>query len=140
MEYETTVDIEAPPEKVWAIVQDVERWSEWTESISSIELLGTGDLAMGSRARVKQPGFPAAEWEVTRFSPGTSFAWTSKAPGLTSFGDHEVVPTATGSKVTLTFRQSGLVAPVVGLLMGSRARRYVDTEARGLKNRAEGGG
>jgi len=39
--------------------------------------------------------------------------------------------------VTLGIRQSGPLARVIGLLMAGTARRYVRTEAAGLKQRCE---
>ena len=39
MLFETTIEIEAPRETVWSTLADVERWHEWTASVTSIELL-----------------------------------------------------------------------------------------------------
>ncbi|WP_202513189.1 hypothetical protein [Streptomyces sp. SID3343] len=38
---------------------------------------------------------------------------------------------------TLTLQQSGLLAPVVGMLAGGLTRRYLRMEAEGLKQRSE---
>ena len=110
MDFETTVDVDAPPEKVWAVLEDVERWPEWTASISKVERVGSGDFGTGSKARIKQPGFPRLVWEVTRFSPGSSFAWETRSPGMTTVADHRITPTATGSRVELSIAQRGPLA------------------------------
>jgi hypothetical protein len=34
----------APPEVVWAVMADAERWHEWTESACGIRLLDKGPL------------------------------------------------------------------------------------------------
>ena len=37
--FSTTIDIDAPPARVWQVMSDVERWHEWTPSITSIQRL-----------------------------------------------------------------------------------------------------
>jgi len=139
MEHEVTVTIDASPEEVWAVLADVERWPEWTASITSVEPLDGGSaFGAGSRAQVKQPGFPAATWTVTDWAPGKDFTWTARAAGVTTVADHELAAQPDGTTtVTLRLRQSGPLAGLVALLFGSRTRRYVGMEAQGLKARTE---
>ena len=151
MHHETSIDIAASPEAVWSTLSDVERWPEWTRSVSQVERLDAGDFGAGSRARVKQPGMPRLVWEVTEYVPEEVFSWASKAPGVTTTGGHRLVADRGGPgggsaalgdsvTVTLTLDQEGFLAPVVWRLTGSRSRRYVQMEADGLKRRCESGG
>ncbi|GAA2098507.1 SRPBCC family protein [Actinomadura alba] len=138
MQYEIEVDIEAAPEAVWAVLTDVERWPSWTESMTRVSRLEDGELGLGSTARVEQPGLPASVWTVTEHEPGRSFSWTSKAAGITTVGGHHILAGPNGTtSVRLTLRQTGPLAPVIGLLLSRRSRRYVDMEAHGLKRRCE---
>src|SRR6266516_666434 len=52
MHIERSVDINAPPERVWAVMADVERWPEWTESMKSVERLDSGEFGVGSKAKL----------------------------------------------------------------------------------------
>ncbi len=135
---ERVIEIAAPPERVWAAMSDVERWPEWTASVTSVERLDGGPFGVGSRARVRQPRFPAAVWTVTALEPGRSFAWQSPAPGLLSVGVHTVDPVGdSAARVTLSLTWSGPLAPAMRLLVGRLSRRYVAMEAQGLKRRCE---
>jgi uncharacterized membrane protein len=139
--HETSIEIAASPELIWSTLSDVERWPDWTRSVSDVERLDAGDFGAGSRARVKQPGMPRLVWEVTEYVPGKVFSWASKAPGVTTTGGHRLVfDQGDRVTVTLTLDQEGFLAPVVWRLTGSRSRRYVQMEADGLKRRCESGG
>ena len=150
MHHETSIEITASPELIWSTLSEVERWPEWTNSVTEVERLDTGDFGVGSRARVKQPGMPRLTWEVTEYAPGEVFSWASKLPGVTTTGGHRFAPGPSGRgsgsdvesgrvTVTLTLDQEGFLAPVVWRLTGSRSRRYVQMEAEGLKRRCESG-
>jgi uncharacterized protein YndB with AHSA1/START domain len=135
--YATSVDVDAPAARVWAVLVDVERWPEWTASMRRVERLDAGEFVVGSRARVKQPRFPAVVWEVTDAQSGRSFRWTASAAGVRTVADHRIAERQGGVTVTLEITQTGLLVPLLDLLGGKLARRYVDTEARGLKERCE---
>jgi uncharacterized membrane protein len=77
VQFETTVEIEATLDKVWAILADVERWLEWTASMVRVERLGGELLALGARVRVEQPRMPTLVWKVTELDTGQSFSWQS---------------------------------------------------------------
>ena len=137
MKASITVDIDAPPERVWSVLSDVERWPEWTSSVSSAKRLDTGHFDLGTRVRVKQPKFPPAIWTVQHVVGGRSFTWVAGVPGLRAEAHHEVQPTATGSRVTLTFDQHGVLGELLGKLTADLTERYLGLEAAGLKRRCE---
>jgi hypothetical protein len=117
---------------------DVERWPEWTASISDVECLGGGPFDVGSQFRVRQPRLPVAVWTVTVLEKNRYFEWQALAPGLRSMGGHRVDAMSLNSaRVTLTLNWSGWLAPLIRLLYAGLARRYVETEAAGLKRRCE---
>ena len=138
MDIERAIDIDAPPERVWAAMSDVERWPAWTASVARVERLDRAPFGVGSRARVRQPRFPAVVWTVTALEPGRSFEWRSVTHGLTSVGSHRVDAAGDrASRVTLSLTWSGPLAPVIRLLFGTLSRRYAEMEAQGLKRRCE---
>lgn len=141
MHLETTVEIDAPREKVWETLTDVDRWPEWTASMTEVERIGGGVLAPGTNVRIRQPRMPTLIWEVTELVPGASFTWQSASAGVTTVASHALSTSASdGVVVTLAVQQSGALAALLGLVMSRRARRYVQMEALGLKQRCESTG
>jgi len=132
--------IEAPADSVWAMYADVERWPTWTNSVRSVELVGTATLSPTSRARIKQPWFPTLVWVVTAMTPGTSWSWTARSPGATTSASHELESLADGrTRVIQTIEQRGPLGVLVGLLTRRLTRRYLAMEAAGLKQHVEAG-
>lgn len=135
--YEERLEVAAPPAAVWAVMQDVVRWPEWTPTVTAVEPVSGPDLAVGADYRVRQPRLPAVVWTVTELHPGRSFAWTSQGPGVRSRGDHRVEPTADGCTAVLAFEQSGPLAGLSSAIWSRLIRRYVHTETEQLKRTAE---
>jgi hypothetical protein len=90
MHFTISIDIDADADRVWATMIDIERWPEWTASVTSVNRLDSGPFGQDSRARVAQPRLPAAVWQVTRFEPNAAFAWVSKRGGVRTEGFHGV--------------------------------------------------
>jgi uncharacterized membrane protein len=148
--YETSVRIAAAADQVWAVLREVERWPEWTPTVSRVDRVESapeyvpgadgpaGELTKGDVVSIKQPRMPTLSWTVLEWSPGRFFSWSASSGGVTTVAEHRIDRTDDlGVTVTLSVRQSGPLAPVIGLLTGRQTRRYVDTEAQGLKHRCE---
>jgi uncharacterized protein YndB with AHSA1/START domain len=138
MEFMRSVAIAAPPERVFAVFSDVERWPEWTPSVTSVRLLEPGPLRLGSRARIRQPRLPVAVWTVTEVVPDHYFVWEARAPGVRTVGWHVVEgDTGLGSVATSRLEQHGPGGLLVGLLTAGLTRRYLEWEADGLRAECE---
>lgn len=136
MTFEREIDIAAPAARVWQVMADVERWHEWTPSVTKITLYGR-PVALGTRALIRQPRFPPAWWKVTEIVPGCEFTWVSWAPGLRVIGRHGVETTDWGSCATLRLSYEGLFGPWFARLTQRIVEEYLDFEANGLKARSE---
>jgi uncharacterized protein YndB with AHSA1/START domain len=139
VQFQTSVEIDAPPARVWAVLSDVERWPDWTASMTRVELTDGGALARGSTVRIKQPRFPAMTWRVTSLEPNEGFTWEVRTPGGYSVAGHRIEPRGDrGSRVTLTVRQTGALMTIIAPLMAGTTRHYMEMEAAGLKAACEG--
>lgn len=131
------VDIAAPPAHVWEVMSDTARWAEWTPSVTSIRRLDSGPFAVGSRVLIRQPRLPPALWKVVALEPGTSFTWTSVAPGLRVTAHHRVRASGEGSRATLSLEYRGPLGGLLARLTRGITEKYVAFEATGLKARCE---
>src|SRR5262245_4635479 len=137
-DFSITVEIPAPPPLVWAVIVDVERWPEWTASITRVKRLSPGPLQVGSRVRIDQPKLQTAFLCVTELRPGASFAWVSRAPGVRVTARHTAESIAIGTRVTLAIHYAGLLGALVARWTGDLNERYLALEADGLKSRCTG--
>jgi hypothetical protein len=134
--YEHNIDIDASPTAVWATLSDVPAWPTWTASMKSAEWVGESGLAVGHAVRIEQPKLRPATWTITAVDVGRSFTWETRSPGFAISAGHTISPRdAGGVTVALSTDVRGLLAPIIGVLTAKIGRRYVDTEAEGLKRR-----
>lgn len=135
-DFSIAIEIPAPTDRVWAVMSDVERWPEWTPTVTRIERLDQGPLVVGSRAHIRQPKLPPATWKVTELVPGHSFTWVTQSPGVLVIAHHRVESTVDGTRATLSLRFSGLLGPLVARMTRGLNERYLGLEANGLKARS----
>ena len=135
---ECGVEIEAPAGVVWDVFGDVERWPEWTASVTRLVALDGPGLAVGKRFEIKQPRMPKLVWEITELTPGSSWTWVQRSPGGMTVARHDVIQESDSrTQVRQQLDQRGPVGAIVGLLMRGMTRRYLELEAEGLRARSE---
>lgn len=138
MNTDSSVEIEAPASSVWEVFADVERWPEWTASVTRIVARDGAGLEVGKRFEISQPRMPRLVWEVIALEPGVSWTWRQRSPGATTLATHEVE--ARGPDRTVVrqrLEQRGPLGVLTGVLMRRMTRRYLGLEAAGLKARSE---
>jgi uncharacterized membrane protein len=135
---EDSVEIDALPQLVWDIFSDVERWPEWTASVTSLVGLDGPVLAVGKRFAIKQPRMSKLIWKVTEIDPGSSWTWVQRSPGVLVSARHDVIAQPGGrTLVRQQLDQRGVIGVLVGRLMVKKTRRFLELEAQGLKSRTE---
>lgn len=132
------MDVAAEPATVWRTWVDVVGWPTWTPTVSSVERLDDTEFGVGSRVRITQPRMAPAVWEVVDCEPDLSFVWACRVAGTRLVAGHWARPAGEGRcTVELTLDHTGGLAPLLDLFVGGRIRRYVDTEAVGVKRHCE---
>jgi len=138
------IEIDAPPDRVWAVIRDGPRWPEWTPTVTSIKPLDAGPLAVGQRFVIRQPKLPPAKWQLTELDdPARRFTWVTRGPGMVLYARHSVEDLGGRSRAHLALEFAGLLGPLFARLTAKLNGRYLALEANGLKQfceraRAEG--
>lgn len=134
---ENIIQIDAPPAVVWAVTEDVEKWPEWTPTVTSVKRLDEGEFDVGSSALIKQPALPEAKWTVTSLTRGKQFAWETSLWGTRMVGTHAMTAVGDGTQSVLSIEMDGLTAPLLWLMARSSVTEAIAKENAGLKKRCE---
>ena len=135
---EDSVEIDAPAQLVWEVFSDVQRWPEWTASVTSLVGKDGANLAVGKRFSIKQPGMSKLVWKVTEIDHGSSWTWVQRSPGVLVTARHWVTGQPGGrTLVRQQLEQRGVLGALVGRMMIKKTKRFLELEAQGLKARSE---
>jgi Polyketide cyclase / dehydrase and lipid transport len=134
------VDIQASAARIWTALLDVERWPEWTTSVTRAKRLDLGPLTLGSRTELHQPRLKPTVWRITSLDElRHSFAWTASSFGVKIVAHHQVEKHGTCSRVILSLRYSGPLGPLVARVLHKLTWDYLRREGNGLKTHCEAG-
>lgn len=136
MRYEETILIDAPVELIWSLTVRIDDWPTFLPTVQRLDRLDTGELRVGSAARLKQPGQSNAVWNVTHLEPMREFTWETNRIGLCLIGRHLLEPAGAGTRMTLVLETTGRAAGVASALFGGRMRSSIRQEAMGFASRA----
>jgi hypothetical protein len=89
-----TIQIDAPPEAVWAVLTDLSSYPEWNPLFRE----ASGQVAVGNRIRLRSVhpangGLMTVKPKITVADPGAELRWVASLPGIIS-GEHHFTLTA----------------------------------------------
>ena len=130
---ENSILIEAPAQIVWDRTVEIERWPEWTPTVTSLKRLDDGPFRCGSAALIRQPGLPEARWVVTAMTPGEQFTWETRVRGMRMIATHKLSKEGAGTESVLRVELRGLVARLLWPLIRRTVSRSLERENAALK-------
>lgn len=136
MKFESSVEINAPVEKVWTLVDHLEEWPQWMPSIKKIERVSKGPLTVGSQlsvtARVSRLTVKLL-MTISEFVPERAVVMEGKALGTKLTRFYTLEPANGKTRVTIGGEVSGLLA-----WLARRGGQAISEEiAQAAKNRIE---
>ena len=136
---QTSIEIAASPSRVWEVLTDFPRHSEWNPFITSI----SGPLVPGEKlkVRIEPPGKGAMTFNPTVLvvEPGRELRWKGKVlVGGLFDGEHcfRLEQSARGTRLEQRERFTGMLVPLLSGAFGPTEQGFVAMNKQ-LKRRAE---
>ena len=113
MRFESSIEINAPATKIWALVDRLEEWPQWMPSIKKIERTSKELLTVGSKlfvtAKVSRLTVRLL-MTITKFVPERSVVLEGKALGTRLIRFYTLEPLNGKTKITIGGDVSGALA------------------------------
>jgi len=138
----STIEIDAPPAAVWAVLTDLDRYTEWNPFVVSSQ----GTVAVGEHLtnRMQQGGGKGITLrpKVTAVEENRVFEWLGRLgfPGVFDARHRfEIEPTSTGSQFTQSEAFNGVLVRFMRKSLDTKTLEAFDAMNLALKARAEAG-
>ena len=135
--FETSIMIDASAEKVWNILTDASKYTEWDEGMISLD----GTVAKGEKLTIKAKVSPDRAFTptVTVFEPNRHMVWGSGMPLGLFKGERTFTLEPIGSNQTRFTMKEVFSGPMMALIGGTipDMNPIFETFAKNLKARAE---
>ncbi|MBA8794343.1 ribosome-associated toxin RatA of RatAB toxin-antitoxin module [Friedmanniella endophytica] len=136
----SSIDIDAAPAEVMAVIADLERYPEWVDSLKSATVLSErGGRAEQVRMVLEHPVVKdtytlAYDWDGDR-----EVRWHLVEGQLLKAmdGSYALTPAGRGTRVTYTLAVD-LSLPMLGMIKRKAEKTIIDGALKGLKKRVEG--
>jgi hypothetical protein len=138
--YEVSETIDASPDEVWAVVEDIARYPDWDSGVERVE----GRLAQGEKIKVHSEANPGRAFpvKVSELTPGRGMTWTGGMPLGLFKGVRTFTLAPDGAGATRFGVREEYTGPLLGMIwrtipdLGPSFAKF----AEGLKRHAESGG
>ena len=133
---EASMETSAAPAVVWRVWSDVNSWPQWNPDMKASRLDGPMKLGMTGNIDTRSGG--KHDVVVTHYDEGRSFELESTALPATKMGIRATIAASgSGSRITQGFEPRGLLAPIVGPMMGGAILKTFNSVLAGLKKKVE---
>jgi len=139
-----SVEIDQPPEAVFAYVTDPTRFTEWQDNVVSAQPQGDGTIRQGARITLTRRIGPREQTmtsELSEYSPPHSYAFRVLDGPVRAHGKGTVEPLENGLRTRFTmeldFEGHGIGKLLVPLVVRRQAERELRETHDNLKKRLE---
>jgi uncharacterized membrane protein len=140
-----SIVIDAPPDRVAAVIADFARYPEWVEAIKSIDILEEYEDGYASQVRFAIDAGPLTDEYTLQYEYAEDLSrieWQLVAPSRMQkeqVGSYDIEANGDGT-VTVTYTLSvELAIGMLGMFKRKAEKRIMDTALRELKRRVESG-
>lgn len=140
-----SIVIDAPPDRVAAVIADFARYPEWVEAMKSVEVLEEYEDGYASQVRFTIDAGPLVDEYALRYEYAEDLSrieWHLVAPSKMQkeqVGSYDIAANDGGTS-TVTYTLSvELTIPMLGMLKRKAEKRIMDSALRELKRRVESG-
>ncbi|MBX3271300.1 MAG: SRPBCC domain-containing protein [Sandaracinaceae bacterium] len=112
LECGVAVWVDAPPERIWDLLTDAARFTEWNTTVSRME----GRIEEGGRLTIETPSAPGRVFrpKVSRVEPGRAMVWSDgMAPMFRGVRTFTLAPRDGGTELRMVEVLSGLMLPLI---------------------------
>lgn len=138
MQIEHRINVEAPPETIFRIYEDVKNWHTWDPDTKQATL--DGPFQVGSRGRLVPTKGNSVPMVLTQAVPGRSFTVESKIPLFRMVFEHELEPEQRSTRVIHRVTFTGLLSLVLGPILSKQLNAGLPVTLSRLKALAESQG
>lgn len=147
MKVETTIDVAAPPERLFAVLMDPERLEDWVTMSRSVEAVPADGLAEGStfkqKLRLAAVDFEVT-WTIKRLNAPRLAEWEGRGPsGTSAYVLYELEEIENGTRfhyVNELELPAGPAGKVAGRLASKPAKKSMEASLEKLCGLVEGQG
>jgi uncharacterized membrane protein len=140
-----SIVIDAPPERVAAVIADFARYPEWVEAMKSIDILEEYEDGYASQVRFTIDAGPLVDEYTLQYEYAEDLSrieWHLVAPSKMQkeqVGSYDIGANDDGTS-TVTYTLSvELSIPMLGMFKRKAEKRIMDSALRDLKRRVESG-
>jgi hypothetical protein len=135
MQFESSIQINAPETTVFALYADVANWHTWDPEVKSASL--QGEFVSGVQGTIVPNGGPKSTILFSEVKSPSRFVASCKLPLCVMRFENELKAHNGGTLATHRVFFEGLLAPLFGRLIGSGMRKTMPLALAGLKKAAE---